>query len=148
MINIPMNPNRAEAISHIERLNEIKDRLALSITQMAELFGVTRKSVYDWYDGAEPRFAVLNCMETLIDVLNSMLEIDLQRLKIVWNIPVSGQSFRSVFNDDKLESNSLKEKINKLSPRLVKKVSAVPKTTIQLGEAHLAEFDRLVSKNI
>jgi DNA-binding transcriptional regulator YiaG len=130
-----------------ERLDLIKDRLALSITQMSELFGVTRKAVYDWYEGAEPRAAMINRIETLIDIINTARpEIDLQRLKAVWNIPISGRSFLMVFGDDSIGIDTLRttlvEKLDDLSPRMVKKTNSTQKTTSQIGESRLAEFDR------
>jgi hypothetical protein len=130
-----------------ESLDLIKDRLALSITQMSELFGVTRKAVYDWYEGAEPRAAMINRIETLIDIINTARpDIDLQRLKAVWNIPVSGRSFIMVFGDDSIGIDTLRttlvEKLDDLSPRMVKKTNSTQKTTSQLGESRLAEFDR------
>lgn len=137
----------AEQIAFIDQLNPIKDRLALSITQVAELFGVTRKSVYDWYEGVEPRANTRWRMEILIDALSSIpAEADMQRLKVVWNIPVSGQSFRAVFNNDKLDKKSLptklKSKLQELFPRMVKGTSSICKTTTQFGNAHIAEFDK------
>ena len=130
-----------------ERLDLIKDRLALSITQFAELFGVTRKTVYDWYEGTEPRRNAVNRMEILIEVLNrASSEIDLARLKAVWNVPVSGKSFRAVLGDDNLDADTLQkallEKLNELSTRMVATTSPMRKTTSQFGEAQLAEFER------
>lgn len=130
-----------------ERLDLIKDRLALSITQLAELFGVTRKTVYDWYEGTEPRRNTVNRMEILIDVLNRASPgVDLARLKAVWNVPVSGTSFRSVIGDDNLDAGTLQkallEKLNELSTRMVATTTPMRKTTSQFGEAQLAEFER------
>ncbi len=131
----------------IDRLTPIRERLSLSITQLSELFGVTRKSIYDWYDGAEPRAATIRRMEILADALNTIpAEVDLKRLKMVWRIPVSGQSFRTIFNDENLEAESLlidlKAKLHELLPRMVKKDSVPHKTSVQLGQSHLAEIDR------
>lgn len=127
------------------QLNDIKSVLALSITQLAELFGVTRKTIYDWYDGTTPRKGITDRMNILIDALASTSSgTDLQRLKTVWNIPVTGKSFRALFNDEVLEplsfSTTLEEKLHELSPRMVKKTISPHKTRVQLGEAHLAEF--------
>lgn len=135
------------AITFIDCLNPIRERLALSITQMAELFGVSRKSIYDWYEGIEPRTNTTTRIEILKQALDDIpSEVDLKRLKVVWNIPVSGQSFRAVYNNDKLENGSLltelKTKLHELSPNLVKKSTLLRKTTAQLGEAQLTEFDR------
>lgn len=130
-----------------EQLDEIKANLSLSITQLAELFGVTRKTVYDWYEGATPRHGITSRMNILIDVLKSMpSEVDLPRLKTVWNIPVSGKSFRSIFNDEISDELSfrttIEQNLHELSPRMAKKTGFKRKTSIQLGEAHLAEFDK------
>jgi DNA-binding transcriptional regulator YiaG len=135
------------AVALIERLNLIKSSLALSVTQLAELFGVTRKAIYDWYDGAEPRSVATTRMELLIDILNKVPEeLDMRRLKAVWHIPVSEKSFLAVFGDDKLAPHALradlKKKLDELSPRLVATTKTLQKTTTQFGEAHLAEFDR------
>lgn len=132
----------------IERLNQIKDRFAWSVTQMAELFGVTRKSVYDWYEGAEPRGATASRIEILFEVMNSTnAEVDLKRLKSIWNINVSERSFRAIFMDDKLDTSTLRteltEKLHELSSRMVTNNNSTHKTKFSLyGEAHLAEFDR------
>lgn len=134
-------------VSHADRLDEIKNRLGLSITQLAELFGVTRKSIYDWYDGSvKPNSSNINKIEAVIESLDSLAvrngAVDLQRLKVVWHIPINGQSFCSILNDDKLEIEKLVTKLHELSPRMEKKASTLKKTTIQLGDAHLAEFSR------
>lgn len=139
--------NNLNSVALSERLNQVKNRLDLSITQMAELFGVTRKSVYDWYEGVEPRQIKISRMETLIDVLmDESINADLKRLKVVWNIPISGHSFREVFNNDKLDAVSLKSKListlHELSPRMVKSANSVYKTTTQFGSAHLVDIDR------
>lgn len=136
-----------QPVALAERLDLIKDRLALSITQLAELFGVTRKTVYDWYEGTEPRRTAVNRMEILIEVLNKASpEVDLTRLKAMWNVPVSGTSFRAVLGDDNLDADTLQktllEKLNELSTRMVATINPMRKTTSQFGEAQLAEFER------
>ncbi len=130
-----------------EQLVEIKTNLTLSITQLAELFGVTRKTVYDWYEGTTPRYAITSRMNILVDVLKSLpSEVDLPRLKTVWNIPVSGKSFCSIFNGEALDELSfrttIEEKLHELSPRMAKKMGYQRKTSVQLGKAHLAEFEK------
>jgi len=142
-----ITPAATQENAFIDRLAPIRERLALSITQLSELFGVTRKSIYDWYDGAEPRAATIRRMEILADALNTIpAEADLKRLKMIWSVPVSGQSFRTVFNDEKLDTDSLlgelKAKLHELYPRMVKKTTTLHKTSVQLGKSHLAELDR------
>lgn len=131
-----------------ERLNQIKSRLDLSITQMADLFSVTRKSVYDWYEGVEPRQLKTSRMETLIDVLiEASPALDLSRLKVVWSIPVNGRSFLEIFNDDKLDATSLKvaliTTLHELSPRMAKTISSTNKAALQFGSSHLVDIDRV-----
>jgi len=129
------------------RLDQIKDRLALSVTQLAELFGVTRKSVYDWYVGAEPRPSTMSRIEILADVLNeTSQEIDVSRIKNVWSIELSGKSFRSIFNDDSIESEEVRSalisKLHELSSRMVSSTSSSIKSPSRNGEAHLFGFER------
>lgn len=138
----------AEPLDLCERLNSIKETLGLSVTQIAELFNVTRKSVYDWYDGVEPRSSKINRIETLVDILQSApREIDLRRVKFVWNIPTNGVSFLSLLNDDRLDSLVLKTKLSsklyELAPRLAKKEVSELSRLPTFGDASLAEFDRI-----
>ncbi|MDD5135682.1 MAG: hypothetical protein PHP01_09790, partial [Phycisphaerae bacterium] len=134
----PQKTFNVQLVAIAERLDLIKDCLALSITQLAELFGVTRKTVYDWYEGTEPRPKAVNRMEILIEVLNKASpEVDLARLKAVWNVPVSGTSFRAVLGDDNLNADTLQkallEKLNELSTRMVATTRPMRKTTSQFG---------------
>ena len=156
---VERKPSRLEAVSGeeilssammAERLDKIKNQLALSITQMAELFSVTRKSVYDWYDGAEPRSDKLSRMEILNDVIAvTPATVDMRRLKSVWNVCVEGKSFLAVFSDDSLENTALEialtKKLHELFPRMVTTTSLMarnPRSNVEIGSAHLAEFDR------
>lgn len=145
-IEISQNDTETQpTVSLNQRLDLIKSRLSLSITQLADLFGVTRKAIYDWYEGAEPRRIMMSRIEILIDVLETVPpEVDLRRLKALWNIPISGKSFRAVFDDEDIASlrTVLAEKLNELSPRMVATTSSMRKTATHFGEAHLAEVDR------
>lgn len=109
-----------------DRLETVQKRLGLSITQVAELFGVTRKTVYDWFDGkSSPRAAAIKKAEDLNDIIDeSPTGIDLTRLKTVWNIPTDGESFLSVLKDENIPVDLIKEKalakLVSLGPRLGK----------------------------
>lgn len=113
-----------------EKLNTVKTRLDLSLTQLAELLNISRKSIYDWYDGEEPSDTILARLEIIAN-----LPGDLSRLKMVWHIPVSGESFLSVFH----EGESITEKLVELEPYLAEKPK-IKSARIYLGEAHMAEF--------
>lgn len=136
----------AKPLPFSNRLTSVQDQLSLSITQVAELFGVTRKSVYDWYDDKSmPRAATVNRAEILLDIIKeSPLDIDLSRLKTVWNIPTSGRSFLAVLNDESLSVGELKsfalEKIVELSPRLGQATNR--SIDMRQGTSHLIDVDR------
>lgn len=139
--------SRVHSASVSERLDQIKDSLALSVTQMAELFGVTRKTIYDWYEGAEPRSTTMSRIEVLADVLReASAQIDIKRLKTVWSVPISGRSFHSIFNDDSMNlavfRKALVAKLDELNTRMVAQTVAVHRSTAKIGSAHLAEFER------
>ncbi len=138
---------RQMPLNSVQTLDAIKDHLGLSVTQLAELFGVTRKTVYDWYEGAVPRPALVSRMEGLLEIFEGHFTgVDLRRLKSVWNIRISGKSFRDILIDDVLEFVDLKEalteKVNELSPRLVPQKVFEGSSSVKLGEAHISEFSR------
>jgi hypothetical protein len=135
------------SLSLLDNLNTIKSDLSLSVTQIADLFNVTRKAVYDWYDGAEPRANTVTRINALADVLSSCTgNFDVSRLKSIWKIPVSGQSFLNVLNDEGLDATNLQQaltdKLNELSPRLAAPSGASLRTSVALGQAHLSDIDR------
>lgn len=130
-----------------DNLDAIKDDLGLSVTQLAELFDVTRKSVYDWFDGAEPRQNTLVRIDALVEALSAVpAEIDKKRLKGVWKVPVADRSFFAVLNDEKLDASNLgqalSDKLHQLYPRLLSSAASSVRASAALGNAHLAEFDR------
>ena len=136
-----------ESITFIDRLNPIREQLGLTITQLAELFGVTRKSIYDWYDGIEPRSSTLTRLEILSNAIESISgEVDLKRLKVVWNIPISGKSFRDIYNtispDDPALLEELVKKLKELTPNMAKRTGFPRKLHDQLGDTHTTEFDK------
>lgn len=109
------------SVDLVERLDSIKATLNLSMTQLAELFQVTRKTVYDWYDGSAPR----ENAEIKIRIVSSVLldsKIDTKRLKTVWKIPFSGKSFLDTLNSNNLTEEELRvaliEKLHDLDNRL------------------------------
>lgn len=137
-----------KAVTFVDRLGPIKEILGLSVTQLSDLFGVTRKTVYDWFDGIEPRQNNEMRLEILAQALDSYSDdADLKRLKVVWNIPVSGRSFREIYNDDNALADGtlldkLAAKLYELSPKLVKKIPSVHKKTAVLSKSHLIELDK------
>lgn len=135
-----------QAVSFKARLEVIQGELGLSITQIAQLFGVTRKAVYDWLDGSEPRVNIANRMELISSVINqNSAQLNLKRLKGVWLTAVNGRSFIDILSDESLdEASRLAEatgKLEELAPRLGQEAPKLSKTF--LGSAHVSDIDRV-----
>lgn len=144
--NTVTKEEKTAAISFKNQIESIQSELGLSITQLAQLFGVTRKSVYDWLDNAAPRANISNRMElisTLVRSNNSKL--DLKRLKGVWLINLDGRSFLDVILDDALDYDSRMAaaiaKLDELAPRLGEGLPKLGKT--YLGNAHASDVERV-----
>ncbi|MNH24597.1 hypothetical protein D3C79_845420 [compost metagenome] len=124
----------------------MQNELGLSITQMAQLFGVTRKAVYDWLDGTEPRANISNRMELIASLIKeNRSNLNLTRLKNVWVMPIEGRSFIDVLSDDNIDQKSrfsaATAKLQELAPRLGQDVPKLSKT--YLGDAHSSDIDRV-----
>lgn len=132
-------------ISTTEKLTSIQSALGLSITQLAEIFGVTRKTVYDWLDGTEPRVVLSGKIDVLSEVIANSSGVDLKRLKSVWGIPVSGKSFRELLMEDGSDQENMlrqaSEKLAELAPRIG---ASRPKISgAKLGNSNLSDIDRV-----
>lgn len=133
-------------ISFKVQLETVQEKLGLSITQISQLFGVTRKSVYDWLDGAEPRINIANRMESISSIIdNNSSRYNLKRLKGVWLTAVSGRSFIDILADDSLDEATrltiASAKLEELAPRLGQENAKTGKT--YLGNAHTSDIDRV-----
>lgn len=151
VISVPPPASFEEQIartqSAVKSIDRIKIDLGLSITQLAEVFGVTRKTVYDWYDGAAPRAAVISRTHLLQSVIAAApSHFDMTRLKLAWKMDGEGRSFLAILNDDGLNEATTKaalvEKLNELSSRLVSASTQKVRSTMGLGDAHLSHIDR------
>lgn len=98
------------------KLSRIQEQYGLSVTQLAEAFQVTRKSVYDWLDGkATPRANILEKTEILLEIASREKNLsNLKQLKSVWSIQKNGKSLLSVMNDDSIGYNSRIEQFGSL----------------------------------
>lgn len=141
-----VEPADGDVRSDLER---IKCGLGLSLTQMAQLFGVTRKTVYDWYEGVEPRNTAKSRVRALDALVNEKsAKVELKRLKYVWDIAVNGASFKDVLSTAEGGFEHIYDlvsaKIDEVSPLLVSRsAKKSPSANTRLhGNAHLAEFDR------
>jgi len=58
-------------MSAAEQMREVLAALALNKSQMADVLGVTRPTLYDWLDGKEPNAANAERLSTLVRILVS-----------------------------------------------------------------------------
>jgi DNA-binding transcriptional regulator YiaG len=54
----PLRQTQAHSFDSIDDVQWLRNSLALSMAEIANLFKVTRKAVYDWVDGSKPRLGV------------------------------------------------------------------------------------------
>ncbi|MDD0969344.1 MULTISPECIES: hypothetical protein [Pseudomonas] len=127
------------------QLETFQAKLGLSITQISQFFGVTRKSVYDWLDGTAPRSANSNRLNVIAAIIEANEDkANLMRLKGVWLTPINGKSFMDVISDETLDDEgkifAASSKLDELLPRLVvqEKMSRT-----HLGNAHASDIDRV-----
>ena len=129
------------------QLDSIKERLDISVTQLAELFSVTRKTVYDWYEGQSPRNAKSDRINALAEALDKVDDVDLKRLKGFWSITLPGGSFRSTLQSDTLAGpelmSALVAKLNELSAEMSAPVrSPRREQSFSVGTPTVADIER------
>jgi hypothetical protein len=147
-------PDSTTSVDFINKVNIIKTILNLTIHQLSELFNVSPKIIYDWYDGIiQPNILMEQRIEILIDVLNQLpSNTNPRRLKSIWKIPVSNKSFLKVFTTEHIDVlyEKLTEKLTEMNFWLSVSVPTKPiEITCKsfLGNAHLAEYDRIMTFN-
>jgi DNA-binding transcriptional regulator YiaG len=101
---------------HIVNLRWLKDSLSLGMSGLAELLGVTRKTVYDWFDGVEPRrdgrFAKVAALRTALEKTISADER--ATIKRIWNLPLAdGGTLRSILGAGEEDAVQLEAKISR-----------------------------------
>ncbi|PFG60251.1 hypothetical protein DM05_4957 [Pseudomonas poae] len=144
--NVPIEKEIIADITFKSQLENIQSNLGLSITQLSQFFGVTRKSVYDWLDGTAPRSSNSKRLDVIAAVIAASSDkSSLSRLKGVWLTSVNGKSFMDVISDETLSDSEKVSaallKLEELSPRLGTQEKSKNKT--YLGEAHTTDFDRV-----
>lgn len=142
----PKAEDAVAAISFATQIEKIQEELDLSITQIAQLFGVTRKTVYGWLDGTLPRANISNRMELINSLISERgTKLNLKRLKNVWLTAEGGRSFIDILSDESLDQverlATAVTKLDELAPRLGQGVPKLGKT--YLGNAHASDIDRV-----
>ena len=134
-----------EVLSTAERLDMVKSLLKISVTQLSDLFGVTRKSVYDWYEGKGPRAPMSGRIDSLIDALAGVPDANLRKLAAMWNIALPGGSFRSTLQSATLTgydlTAALVAKLNELSVEMSAAARPSRRSAVYVGESNIADID-------
>ncbi len=136
--------------SHIENLRRLKESLLLGISGLAELLGVTRKTVYDWFDGAEPkrdgRSAKVAALRTGVEKAISADER--ATIKRIWDLPLAdGGTLRSILGAGDEDAVQLEAKINSALPELKSATGATEQSNSRssrsdFGLAHTEDLVR------
>lgn len=97
-----------------EDLLWLKDSLGTGVSGLADLFGVTRKTIYDWLEGVEPkrdgRVAKISALRTALEGL--ALRSRYQLLRQVWNLPIeNGRPLIEILRSGEGDARSLQEEI-------------------------------------
>ena len=142
-------PDSTTSVEFIDKLNTIKTTLNLSISQLSELFYVSHKTVYDWYDGiTQPNSNIIQRVDILIDILYTLpSDVNIRRLKSIWKIPIYNKSFLAVFTTTQIDflREKIIEKLKQMHDMLVVHHNT-PKhhPPLGFGDAHLADLERRV----
>jgi len=71
----------------------LKENFSLSMSEMANLFGVTRKAVYDWFDGSRPRPQMSERIASVREILEKDIQKEHRRyVRQFWNTRVDNGS--------------------------------------------------------
>jgi hypothetical protein len=113
-----------ESKGYIHELFWLKDTLDIGVSGLAELFGVTRKTVYDWFDNSVPRRG--GRMWKIALLRNILEEVDSSKLPLlrqVWDLPVGGEVslldvVRSGKDDAEEFRKNLRTALQRLEPTL------------------------------
>jgi hypothetical protein len=135
--------------SHITNLRWLKDSLSLGMTGLAELLGVTRKTVYDWFDGVEPRRDGRFAKVAALRVALEKIAIDERAMiKRIWDLPLTdGGTLRSILGAGEEDAVRLEAKIGRALQELKGEISTVEQlasksTRSNFGIAHTEDLVR------
>lgn len=127
----------------------IKDSLHLSMSDVAALFGVTRKAVYDWFDGtSKPRAHFSERMAAIRSTLQGACTSEqLGLLRQLWSAPLAGEeSLAGILKSVDASTASkakIKAALEELEPRmaeLTQRLQSQPRH--DLGRAHIEDLVR------
>lgn len=141
--SIPKSVFNTPVLSFYDELDYIKSEMDLTISQISELFGVTRKSVYDWFDGVEPRGAIKSKMTVLLKAIEKKNKDEKKKIKTLWKVVFSGESFISVFHKDLINNEEIESKLKEIDS-MVSMTKEKNNSNVIIGEANMVEFDRRI----
>ena len=71
----------------------LKDNFSLSMSEIANLFGVTRKAVYDWFDGSKPRQQMSDRIAGVREILEKNVKSDHRKyVRLFWSTRIDGDA--------------------------------------------------------
>lgn len=148
---------RAPAVIPIAANNGIADaewareKMALSMAELATLAGVTRKAVYDWFDGAKPRMEVSSRLAGIRSVFEPFDSEAIRFAGRFWSAPLSdGRPFldalKAIDGPGSAEAQVAREALSALLPAmmsLVERSQEKPRRH-DLGTAHTEDLFRSI----
>lgn len=147
-LDMPLVASDAVAVewSVPEQLDAIRSKLDIPVTQLAELFSVSRKTVYDWYEGQSPCSAKRDQIHALLEALGQRSNIDLKRLKGFWNVALPGGSFRATLQGDAPAGPKLAAALTATLDELAAEMSTPPRVLRRgaapcTGESTLSDIE-------
>ncbi|NYF21944.1 hypothetical protein HDC36_003420 [Xanthomonas sp. JAI131] len=105
-------------------LDWIRERSEVTVSRLAELFGVTRKAFYGWVEGANPRKGGSQVRIAALRAVLATLPSDLHRTAFFGLVDVNftgDASFREVFQgpvDDASYQDRLNAKLAEINPEI------------------------------
>lgn len=134
---------------YLEDLKWLRSSLGVSMSEISELFGVTRKAVYDWFNGSPPkregRIAKIHLVRSALEA--ALPPARLRFVRQIWELPLSDggslleQLKRSQTPGQGIESISLSLRLLETKLQEIEDRNARPNET-GLGEAHAEDLIR------
>ncbi len=134
--------NSLAVLDNLADLRWVREKLGLSMTDLATLFGVTRKTVYDWFDGTKPRQLAVDRIAAIRAVAESCPPEFLGVLNQFWSTPVGeGPSLIDILKSPGSSStmlSSAKTALDALVPRIAQSAerNRAKPTRDAFGHAH------------
>lgn len=96
--------------SNVEKLESIRDRVGLNMTDLSSILGVSRPTIYAWLQGQEPRPEYINRISELREVAEKVGGYNLPRIKKLVRRPLQdGKTLVELIKSSQPIDNALNE---------------------------------------